>query len=1285
MNPSSNSNHDNGDEDLLNKDDTVVIDSNNSSSAGAAAAVSNGDAHHDDDGVTTTNNDGAANDDSNNTDTAANDNNNNDNNNTAVATATAPPVNHPLLIGTLSYSSHEGSRRHQIRGNWKFEHSTTSTPQRFELLRNIPPDEDIKILPADGEYHGTFSLAWEVKNSKGKIKTKRKSVQESGVKLKFIKKEKDSNGNDTYTVTGTGLNEYGVFELNGTATKSELEDDPGYNIRLIKQYTVTNTPPASAITDKKKEEPAVKPNPTKLPAENVICLRGTLSRHTSENLSLGMGDVVHTISGDWAMGLNYILEKDKHKSRDNNKGGGGAVPSALGALNKFEYQHKCSGESTVFPLSGKYTGWFYVDADPLAAASTSTNNGHHNKTKVPERDVHLKFIENNEGYHNVEGKGSNMYGKYTISGVLDKDGTITLFRHFVMHKVKISSKKNVHKEAIDITPAPGLLSSSSRPEKSSALPDLSLENLPLSFDDVKSPDGSELIPVASPPSVYGAVSKGIFKITDDGHHSCMGNWAITFDQLSNGSSTSSFHFGIIPYIAEEDAKSMLERMESVGASRHDDRQKNGSNAIFPIDSARYRGSFKMKRGVSKYTTVRDEQVVLKFVKNISGSYNVYGKGTNAMGVYDIVGTLICQTATSGHLILYRVYPLEMAPGATTHASGKALVGSSTKAASTSKPSTNLTAPSASMLQRRESGRQVKVPLRLEEDDPDVLEKCRLLLKDLISKDLNSIFIAPVDPIALGIPTYFDVIHEPMDLGTIQSRLESGELTDPQEFIRLVRLVFENAILFNSTPDSIVAIAARSLASFFNNKVKSVERALEGGKGKNKPSQAELAKEAKKKSKRKSTEEGGGSDHRRMKLSEFMSESKTLMDSITQAASKKGGDTVPRAAFDQLLQLVQLQNDHMISLSRSIAKHSSSSNKNHSALTHSAPSFEITSPKKKKAKTEKQEKIAKPPSSPEFHAKQTPPVVNQEPLTLEEQETLSEDINNLPEFLLPGAMEIIRQADGVNDDDDEIDLDLDMLDIVTQRKLQHYISQNYKPKRKKGKKRKSAPSTQAPPPAPSPETEEKTSNIRPSGKSFFSMGQDDSDDDDDEPDTSKNQVQVETAAALDPFVDDDADVEEDDDIRAVDIAASWVANSSQDVKPEHENGDADNEEDDLWGAAKKEAEASKALEADRAKREEKMIAEANMSMKKRMEEAQAIGEEVRAKREEEAANEALRLKEQEKEAEDARNAAREKALQEVNDVKNTIDLDAQRELMRQYEQEFNDNDSAGASPSSDFGF
>ena len=36
------------------------------------------------------------------------------------------------------------------------------------------------------------------------------------------------------------------------------------------------------------------------------------------------------------------------------------------------------------------------------------------------------------------------------------------------------------------------------------------------------------------------------------------------------------------------------------------------------------------------------------------------------------------------------------------------------------------------------------------------------------------------------------------------------------------------------------------------------------------------------------------------------------------------------------------------------------------------------------------------------------------------------------------MQIIREADFVNDDDDEIDLDLDQLDTITQRKLQSYV-------------------------------------------------------------------------------------------------------------------------------------------------------------------------------------------------------------------------------------------------------
>jgi hypothetical protein len=148
-------------------------------------------------------------------------------------------------------------------------------------------------------------------------------------------------------------------------------------------------------------------------------------------------------------------------------------------------------------------------------------------------------------------------------------------------------------------------------------------------------------------------------------------------------------------------------------------------------------------------------------------------------------------------------------------------------------------------------------LRLEEDDIEAssMEKCRPILKDIMNQDIQKIFAVPVDPVALNIPIYFDIIEEPMDLGTIDSQLESGDLDSPEEFIRLVRLVFENAIKFNTNPDSYVHVMARSLLTLFNSKIRNVETVL-GHTENRKLSKAELAEvrrkemEAKKKSKRK---------------------------------------------------------------------------------------------------------------------------------------------------------------------------------------------------------------------------------------------------------------------------------------------------------------------------------------------------------------------------------------------------------------------------------------------------
>jgi hypothetical protein len=88
---------------------------------------------------------------------------------------------------------------------------------------------------------------------------------------------------------------------------------------------------------------------------------------------------------------------------------------------------------------------------------------------------------------------------------------------------------------------------------------------------------------------------------------------------------------------------------------------------------------------------------------------------------------------------------------------------------------------------------------------------------------------------------------------------------------------------------------------------------------------------------------------------------------------------------------------------------------------------------------------------------------------------------------------------------------------------------------------------------------------------------------------------------------------------------------------------------------------------------------------RLADAAARGKEVEAERLEKEANEVLKREQQEKEADDARKAARDAARAQVQSVEQTVDLDAQRDIMEQYEKSYLDKDIGSASPSSDFGF
>ncbi|KPM08485.1 histone acetyltransferase-like protein 2 [Sarcoptes scabiei] len=58
------------------------------------------------------------------------------------------------------------------------------------------------------------------------------------------------------------------------------------------------------------------------------------------------------------------------------------------------------------------------------------------------------------------------------------------------------------------------------------------------------------------------------------------------------------------------------------------------------------------------------------------------------------------------------------------------------------------------------------------------------------------FRQPVDPVALQIPDYFDIIKVPMDLSTIKQKLDTGQYTDPWQYVTDVWLMFDNAWLYN---------------------------------------------------------------------------------------------------------------------------------------------------------------------------------------------------------------------------------------------------------------------------------------------------------------------------------------------------------------------------------------------------------------------------------------------------------------------------------------------------------
>ena len=58
------------------------------------------------------------------------------------------------------------------------------------------------------------------------------------------------------------------------------------------------------------------------------------------------------------------------------------------------------------------------------------------------------------------------------------------------------------------------------------------------------------------------------------------------------------------------------------------------------------------------------------------------------------------------------------------------------------------------------------------------------------------FLHPVDPVALNLPQYTEVVQVPMDLGLVEKNLKDGKYNNSQEFATDIRRIWLNSFSYN---------------------------------------------------------------------------------------------------------------------------------------------------------------------------------------------------------------------------------------------------------------------------------------------------------------------------------------------------------------------------------------------------------------------------------------------------------------------------------------------------------
>ncbi|TRM61550.1 hypothetical protein BD626DRAFT_570752 [Schizophyllum amplum] len=103
--------------------------------------------------------------------------------------------------------------------------------------------------------------------------------------------------------------------------------------------------------------------------------------------------------------------------------------------------------------------------------------------------------------------------------------------------------------------------------------------------------------------------------------------------------------------------------------------------------------------------------------------------------------------------------------------------------------------------------------------------CRNALKKLQAHKRAKLFLKPVDPVRDHAPSYFDVIKKPMDLATMDIKLNQGLYQDRNAFRKDFELMINNAKTYNP-PGTFAHLEAINLETFFEKQWATLSRTLE---------------------------------------------------------------------------------------------------------------------------------------------------------------------------------------------------------------------------------------------------------------------------------------------------------------------------------------------------------------------------------------------------------------------------------------------------------------------------